>query len=153
MKANKFLLISILAGSLFTACNIQPPGKAPEENPDSTAAVKSQPVKVMEIKYRQTAVEQKVSSTIMAFEDTYLSPALSGVIRDVKVEVNDRVKKGQLLAEMDRTQLDQTSLQYETLKRDMSRMDTLLKHGSVTQQAYDQMKSQVDVMQLVLKNL
>ena len=153
MKANKFLLISILAGSLFTACNIQPPGKAPEENPDSTAAVKSQPVKVMEIKYRQTAVEQKVSSTIMAFEDTYLSPALSGVIRDVKVEVNDRVKKGQLLAEMDRTQLDQTNLQYETLKRDMSRMDTLLKHGSVTQQSYDQMKAQVDATALILKNL
>jgi len=132
---------------------MQPPGKAPEENPDSTAAVKSQPVKVMEIKYRQTAVEQKVSSTIMAFEDTYLSPALSGVIRDVKVEVNDRVKKGQLLAEMDRTQLDQTSLQYETLKRDMSRMDTLLKHGSVTQQSYDQMKAQVDATALILKNL
>jgi RND family efflux transporter MFP subunit len=78
---------------------------------------------------------------------------MQGRIRSVKVEVNDHVKKGQLLVEMDRTQLDQTRLQYEMLKTDMERMDTLLQYGSVTQQAYDQMKSQVETTELVLDNL
>lgn len=120
-----------------------------------TAAVeeKIQPVKIMDLIYRETAVEQNVTSTIVAFEETYLSPALQGRIRSVKVEVNDHVMKDQLLVEMDRTQLDQTQLQYNTLKTDLARMDTLLKHGSVTQQAYDQMKSQVESTWMVLKNL
>ncbi len=55
--------------------------------------------------------------------------------------------------EMDRTQLEQTRLQYHTLKTDLARMDTLLKYGSVTQQAYDQMKAQVETTELVFKNL
>ncbi len=63
----------------------------------------------------------------MAFEETYLSPALQGRIRKVHVEANDHVQKGQLLVEMDRTQLDQTQLQYHTLLTDLARMDTLLK--------------------------
>ena len=89
----------------------------------------------------------------VAFEETYLSPALQGRIRSVKVEVNDHVRKGQLLVEMDRTQLDQTRLQYEQLKTDLSRMDTLIVHGSITQQAYDQMKAQVESTKLILNNL
>jgi RND family efflux transporter MFP subunit len=107
----------------------------------------------MEIGYRQTAVEQTVTSTIVPFEETYLSPALQGRIRSVKVEVNDHVTKGQLLVEMDRTQLEQTRLQYNTLKTDLDRLDTLLQSGSVTQQAYDQMKTQVESTGMVLKNL
>ena len=90
---------------------------------------------------------------MVAFEETYLSPALSGRIRSVKVEVNDHVNKGDLLVEMDRTQLDQTMLQYQTLKTDLARMDTLLRYGSVTQQAYDQMLAQVETTELILENL
>jgi RND family efflux transporter MFP subunit len=69
------------------------------------------------------------------------------------VEVNDHVKKGQLLVEMDRTQLDQTQLQYQQLLTDLARMDTLLQYGSITQQAYDQLKSQVETTELILENL
>lgn len=107
----------------------------------------------MELAYRETAVAQNVTSTVVAYEETYLSPALQGRIRDVKVEVNDHVKKGQLLVEMDRTQLEQTRLQYHTLLTDLARMDTLLKYGSMTQQAYDQMKAQVETTELVLQSL
>ncbi len=80
----------------------------------------------MDLIYRETAISQNITSTVVAFEETYLSPALSGRIRSVKVEVNDHVNKGDLLVEMDRTQLDQTMLQYQTLKTDLARMDTLL---------------------------
>lgn len=154
MKAIKIFLISILAGAAFTACNMQPPGSAPADTNDAASTdLKPQPVKVMDLAYRETAVEQRVTSTVLAYEETYLSPALSGVIRDIKVEVNDKVNKGQILAVMDRTQLDQTRLQYETLKTDLARMDTLLKHGSITQQAYDQMKAQVETTELIIRNL
>jgi RND family efflux transporter MFP subunit len=151
MKTIHIALTAVLIAALFTSCNMQPPGAAAEAN--TPVEQKAQPVKVMELSYKNTAIAQNITSTIVAFEETHLSPAIQGRIRSVKVEVNDHVKKGQLLAEMDRTQLDQTRLQYEQLKTDLARMDTLLQYGSVTQQSYDQMESQVESTRLILKNL
>ncbi len=151
MKTIKIVLIAVITGATFTACDMQPPGAG--EGTDTKVTEKSQPIKVMPLEYRETAVEQRITSTVVAFEETYLSPSLAGRIRSVKVEVNDHVKKGQLLVEMDRTQLDQTHLQYEQLLTDLARMDTLLRHGSMTQQSYDQMKAQVESTELVLANL
>jgi RND family efflux transporter MFP subunit len=151
MKTIHSTSLAIIFAMAITSCNMQPPTEAAAAG--TANEKKAQPVKVMTLNYQETAVEQNVTATIEAFEETYLSPALQGRIRSVKVEVNDHVRKGQLLVEMDRTQLDQTRLQYETLKTDLARMDTLLQYGSVTQQAYDQMKSQVETTELVLDNL
>ena len=150
MKTVKIVLLTIFAGAALTACNMQPPGS---ESDGKAVAPKAIPVKVMELSIEPITVTQTVTSTVVAFEETYLSPALSGRIRRVLVEVNDHVKKGQLLVEMDRTQLDQTTLQFQQLNTDMTRLDTLLQYGSVTQQSYDQMKSQVETTELVLRNL
>jgi len=151
MRTIKIALIALIAGAFITACDMQPPGS--ESNTETADEVKAQPVKVMELSYKPTAISQNITSTVVAYEETYLSPALSGRIRSVKVEVNDHVKKGQLLVELDRTQLDQTQLQFQQLLTDLARMDTLLQYGSITQQAYDQMKAQVETTQLVLLNL
>lgn len=151
MKSIRIALLAALAGTMTLSCNMQPPGATGSETTEVEERI--QPVKVMALEYRETAVEQNITSTVVAFEETYLSPALQGRIRSVKVEVNDHVKKGQLLVEMDRTQLDQTMLQYHTLKTDLARMDTLLQYGSITQQAYDQMKTQVETTELILQNL
>jgi len=151
MKNIHIILLSAISGLAIHSCNMQPPAEASAAG--TVAEKEARPVRVMELNYRETAVEQNVTATIEAFEETHLSPALQGRIRSVKVEVNDHVRKGQLLVEMDRTQLDQTRLQYETLKTDLERMDTLLQYGSVTQQAYDQMKSQVETTEMILKNL
>jgi len=152
MKTIKFYLLFLIAGAVLTSCNMQGPGAA--GNPEAAPVKeKESPVKVMELIYRETGINQEITSTVVAYEETYLSPALSGRIRSVKVDVNDHVKKGQLLVEMDRTQLEQTRLQYQTLLTDMARMDTLLQYGSITQQAYDQMKVQVETTELILLNL
>jgi len=151
MRTIKITLMAAIMGAVMTSCDMKPPGAAAEEA--AVVEQKIQPVRVMDLAFKNTAVEQKITSTIIAFEETHLSPALQGRIRSVKVDVNDHVKKGQLIVEMDRTQLDQTRLQYELSKTDLARMDTLLQYGSVTQQAYDQMESQVESTRLVLKNL
>ncbi len=150
MKTIKIFLMAAVLGTAIVSCDMKPPGATAETK---ALEKKVQPVKVMDLIYQNTAVEQKITSTVVAFEETHLSPALQGRIRSVKVDVNDHVKKGQLLVEMDRTQLDQTKLQYEQLKTDLARMDTLLQYGSITEQAYDQLKSQVESTELILKNL
>ena len=152
MKTIRIALIALIAGAAFTACDMKPPG-ASSNTESETAEVKARPVKVMELNRQVTSISQNVTSTVVAYEETYLSPALSGRIRSVKVEVNDHVEKGQLLVELDRTQLDQTQLQYQQLLTDLARMDTLLQYGSTTEQAYDHLKSQVETTKLVLENL
>jgi len=152
MKTIKIALIVLIAGTAFTACDMQPPGAA-SNTETSSVEVKARPVKVMELSMQETSITQNITSTVVAYEETYLSPALSGRIRSVKVEINDHVRKGQLLVELDRTQLDQTQLQFQQLLTDLARYDTLLQYGSITEQAYDQMKAQVETTQLVLINL
>lgn len=147
MKTIKIALLTLIAGAAILSCKSDKGSEATED------AVKIQAVKLMDLSYRETAISQNITSTVLAFEETYLSPGIAGKIRSVKVEVNDHVKKGQLLVEMDRTQLDQTQLQYEQLKTDLARMDTLLRYGSITQQAFDQLNTQVEATELVLKNL
>lgn len=151
MKNIQIAIVAVAFGMAITSCNMQPPAEAAAAG--TTAEKKARPVKTMVIDYKETDMEQNITATVEAFRETYLSPALQGRIRSVKVEVNDHVKQGQLLAEMDRTQLEQTRLQYNTLKTEMARMDTLLQYGSVTQQAYDQTKSQLETTELVLENL
>ena len=151
MKNIQIAIVALAFGTAITSCNMQPSAEAATSG--TAAEKKARPVRTMVIDYKNTNMEQNITATVEAFKETYLSPSLQGRIRSVKVEVNDHVKEGQLLAEMDRTQLDQTSLQYETLKTEMARMDTLLQYGSVTQQAYDQTKSQFETTELVLENL
>jgi len=151
LKTIRILLTATILIPVAISCSMQP--AEGNDTPGSAAEKRAQPVKVMDLIFRETAVQEELTATIDPFEETYLAPALQGRIRSVKVDVNDHVKKGEILVEMDRSQLDQTRLQFETLKTDLARMDTLLTHGSVTQQSYDQMKSQVEVTQLVLQNL
>jgi membrane fusion protein (multidrug efflux system) len=148
MRSIRIALLVIIAGTIAVSCNTR-------KGTDTgiTVEKKAQPVRVMELAYRETAIQEDITSTVVAFEETHLAPALQGRIRSVNVEVNDHVKQGQLLVEMDRTQLDQTQLQLHTLKTDLARMDTLLKSGSVTQQAYDQLQAQVETTELIVKNL
>ena len=103
----------------------------------------------------KTTIKRTLNTTasLVAEEETYLAPSIPGKILDVKVDVDDRVRKGQTLVQMDKSQLVQTQLQYESLKKDFARMDTLIQFGSVTQQAYDQMKTQLNVTETAMQNL
>jgi RND family efflux transporter MFP subunit len=151
----KRVLTYMVAAALMLgvySCNSKPAEKT--ETDAGTAQVKDvQPVKVMPVAMQTIQRTVKLTANMVAEEEAYLAPGISGKIRSIEVDVNDRVNQGQTLVKMDRTQLAQTSVQYENLKKDLARMDTLLQYGSVTQQAYDQMKTQVRVTGVMLENL
>jgi RND family efflux transporter MFP subunit len=153
-KIIPYALAAALAVSVVS-CGEAPASRAAgtdAENNDARKAV-IQPVKVMPIE--KTTIKRTINTTasLVAEEETYLAPSMPGKIMDVLVDVDDQVKKGQTLVEMDKSQLVQTQLQYESLKKDFARMDTLIQFGSVTQQAYDQMKTQLNVTGTALENL
>ncbi len=86
------------------------------------------------------------TGTILAYEEVNLAPSTPGRVDKIYVEVGDRVQKGQQLFLMDRTQYYANKIQLASLEKDMARMDTLLKVGSIMAQTYDQTKAQYDVM-------
>ncbi len=85
------------------------------------------------------------TATLIPFEEVYVAPAAPGRIEKLYVEVGDRIVKGQKLFLMDQSQIRQAEIQLKSLAVDLGRLDTLLSTGSVTQQQYDQLKTQYDV--------
>jgi membrane fusion protein (multidrug efflux system) len=154
MNRNRNLMFALLipAGILLSGCSQSPDTKNRDED-TGTSSERIQPVRVMKIAYEEIARAEELTATIQPFEETNLAPALQGRIRSITVDVNDRVREGEVLVEMDRTQYNQTKVQYQTLKKDLVRMDTLLQYGSITRQVYDQQKSAVEMQEMILANL
>ena len=100
-------------------------------------------------------VEQltELTGTIEANKVNYIAPTIPGRIDNITVEVGNRVQKGQLLVQMDRTNLVQAQLQLANAERELGRVSELHKSGSATQQQLDQLTSQVDVLRETVRNL
>lgn len=153
MKNVLNLTIAFIVAMAVTSCGDQPGGmQAAAKTADSTVAT-VHPVKVIPLEKTVIKRTIKTTASLVAQEETYLAPSIPGKVLKVNVDVDDRVKKGQILVQMDQSQLMQTELQYENLKKDFARMDTLIQFGSVTQQSYDQIKTQLNVTKTALQNL
>jgi len=115
---------------------------------DSTVLVKVQMVS-------EQPVEQltELTGNIEANKVNYIAPTIPGRIDNILVEVGDRVNKGQLLVQMDKTNLVQAQLQLANAERELGRVAELFKSGSATQQQFDQLTSQVDVLRETVRNL
>ncbi|MRR23417.1 efflux RND transporter periplasmic adaptor subunit, partial [bacterium] len=143
---NRTIFSLILAvGILLASCAPKEKQKAAAAagSADSVAAI---PVKVMPVSRTTIARTIDYTSTILAYEEVNLAPSTPGRVDKIYVEVGDRVQKGQNLFLMDRTQYYANKIQLASLEKDMARIDTLFKLGSVTEQLYDQTNAQYEVM-------
>lgn len=93
------------------------------------------------------------SGTVEAFKLNNISSSMPLRIDKINVEVGDAVKKGQVLAAMDRSQYNQALTQLQTYQLELKRIENLLKAGALPQRDYDNMKAQVDISQTVVGNL
>jgi membrane fusion protein, multidrug efflux system len=145
MKYLKSISALMISGLIIAACS----SKSTTGTTDSVTAVTAEkaviPVKVATLAKSKIARTIDYTSTILPFEEVNMAPSTPGRVDKIYVEVGDRVSKGDNLLLMDRTQLLQLKLQLSSLTKDLSRLDTLLRTGSVKQQQYDQLKTQYDV--------
>jgi membrane fusion protein, multidrug efflux system len=102
-------------------------------------------VRVMELQRSGISRSITYTANLQAFREVHLASASPGRIERIHVETGTRVDQGQLLVEMDRTQLQQARVQLESIEKDYRRLDTLRSMGSVSQQQYDQLKTQYDL--------
>jgi RND family efflux transporter MFP subunit len=107
---------------------------------DDSGSQKVEKVETMVLQKEKIAHTLTLSTTLQGYETMNVSPSLQGKIESIKVDVGNRVQKGQTLVVMDQNQLNTTRLTFSNLKVEMERMEALHKSGSIAQQAYDQMK-------------
>ena len=123
---------------------------APKENKDRKKEDKSgkiYPVKVDKIACADIERKIEYTANLVAYKEIHYAPASPGRINKINVEVGNRVSKGQVLVEIDRTQLNQAQTQLSTAKSNYQRIDTLYRLGSISEQQYEQVKTQYDLAQ------
>ena len=81
--------------------------------------------------------ENVYASTVEPYAVNNIMPQQGGRIRKINVEVGDYVSKGQILAEMDRLQLDQLSLQIQNDEVEYERLKSLYQEGGVSQSDFE----------------
>lgn len=138
-RTGLMLVFAVLAGCA---------GSTTEETPDSKVLVRLQDTRVETI-----TNNLEFTGVVLPYEEAHIAPAVPARINRILVDVGDKVRKGQLLIEMDNTQLFQAQVQLANLETELARMDTLLRAGAVTQQAFDQLKTQYQVAKSNIENL
>ncbi|MBN2778389.1 MAG: efflux RND transporter periplasmic adaptor subunit [Bacteroidales bacterium] len=144
MKTKNLILIGLIILSAFSIVSCGADSKAGNENKNAEDE-KVKTVKVVQLSEKEVSREVDYPANLIANEEVYFAPATPGRIIRVYPEVGDRVYAGQILVQMDPTQLNTSKLQLQSLEKDMARLDTLIQYGGVSQQQYDQMKTQVEV--------
>ncbi len=94
-----------------------------------------------------------VSTTLEGYETMSVAPSVTGRIEHIYVEVGSRVARGANLVRMDQQQYNTTKLSFANLALELSRMETLVASGAVSQQTYDQTKLSYDQTEENLKFL
>lgn len=147
MKFTKLATLALLLTAFITACGTD------KSKQDASPVKEARPVKVMRVE--KEAVDRMLSytSTLIPFEELNFAPSQPGRISKIYVEIGDRVKKGQTLVKMDHTMLTQAMLQLEDARIMYSRMDTLRKLNSISEQQYDQAKTAYDLATSNVKHL
>ena len=138
-----FLILA--AGFTTTGCSSSA-DKPQSANEDQKPESRSETVRVMNIDYKTITRTITYPANLQAFREVHLAPASPGRIDKIHVETGYTVSEGQLLVEMDRTQLQQALVQLQSVETDYRRLDTLRRTGSISQQQYDQMKTQYDLL-------
>jgi len=146
-----FRTMSVATAVLLAAsCGNQ--GKKQAQQP--VAAVEEHPtVSVEKVFKRDVPQISTYTSTVMPFVKNNIVPQMAGRITKVNVEIGDRVKKDQVLAEIDKVQLQQAQLQLHNAEVELERLRALYNAGGLSKSDLDAIELQYNVTKTQVENL
>ena len=110
-------------------------------------------VKTQQVFEREVEQIETFTATVEAEVKNNISPMMSLRIKQVLVEVGDNVKKGQILARLDATNLEQARLKMVNDSIEFARIDQLYQVGGISKSNWDAMKMASTVSKSNYKNL
>jgi RND family efflux transporter MFP subunit len=143
----KFLLMSMFAAAAWTlaACS-------GEKKDEATKSDKPE-VKVVQVESRDVEQIEEYTATVESDVKNNISSNAQLRIEKIYVEVGDVVSAGQVLVQMDASNLKQLDLQIKNLEVEFNRIDQLYKVGGASKSEWDNAKTQLDVNKTQLNNL
>ena len=141
-----------LGALLATACG-QNQGGAPAPGGMPPMGPVTPVVSVAPAVRQQVPQDAVYSSTVQANVVNNIAPLTSGRIQKLNVEVGDFVSAGQVLAEMDRVQLDQAGLKLRNDETELARVKQLLGEGGISQSDYEALELAFNVSKSSYDNL
>ncbi len=124
------------------------------EQKKQMAVVEEKPqVRLETVNVQPVAQTQEFTATVDADVVNNISPSVVLRIDKILVEVGDRVQAGQLLAEMDRSNLIQSKTQLDNIQLEYDRQLALYEVGGTSKQLLDAQQVQLDVARTAYDNL
>ena len=145
------MMAAALCAQICASCgprNTAPAPDFPMADPNATPAVT-----VTGAVRQQVAQDAVYSATVQANAVNNIAPLATGRIQKLNVEVGDFVSAGQVLAEMDRVQLDQAGLKLKNDETELARVKQLLDEGGVSQSDYEALELAFNVSKSSYANL
>jgi multidrug efflux system membrane fusion protein len=155
MKIKIFLLIPLGFVLLIFGINC----RQEEEQPQRTEVVY---VKTAPVEHKQMSQNVRTFGQISSKKEIKLSFKINGIIRNIYVDEGQTIKKGQLLARLDLSEIEsqvrQAQSAFEKVQRDLKRAENLHKEKAVTleqlqniQTAHQVAQSQLEVAEFNLR--
>ena len=110
-------------------------------------------VEVAVTEYRDVPQDETYTTTVQAYAVNNVVPQAGSRIKKINVEVGDFVAKGQVLAEMDQTSLEQTKLKLDNDALELSRLQQLYEAGALSKSDYEAMQLSYNVSNSQYENL
>ena len=147
-----FKTMSVAAAVMAAVACGNNAGKQAEQTP--VAQQEQHPtVAVAQVFIREVPQEATYTSTIQPYVKNNIVPQTAGRITKINVEVGDRVKKGQVLAEIDKVQLQQAQLQLHNAEVELGRLKALYEAGGLSKSDLDAIELQYNVTKTQVDNL
>ena len=149
----KKISIIALAALVLAGCGQKKDSQSQAQQAAMAAQPKAQTVKVQPAAKQEVKQDGTYSATVQAFAVNNIAPQSGGRIQKINVEVGDYVGRGQILAEMDRVQLDQAKLRLSNAETELGRLKQLYEQGGLAQSDYEAAELNYKVSKSTYDNL
>lgn len=154
MKTNVRLLLCAATALLAISCGSRKDGAASPGGPMMMADPNAPTnVEIAVTEYRDVPQDETYSTSVQAYAINNVVPQAGSRIKKINVEVGDFVSKGQILAEMDQTSLEQTKLKLDNDALELSRLKELYEAGALSKSDYEAMQLSYNVSNSQYQNL
>ena len=144
------LFASVGAALLLSSCLNQKSTPTTFKTNEELDAVN---VKLKQVSSRMVDQLAEFTANVEADVVNDIAPQSPVRIRQINVEVGDRVRKGQVLVVLDNNSLTQVESQLKNQRVEFQRTEELYKVGGASKSAYDAQKTSLDVLESQYRNL
>ncbi len=139
MKKHVLFVMALAAAVTFTACG-------GSDNKGADAAAEKPEVKIADVEVQNIPQTETYTATVESDVKNNIAPNTPYRIENIYVEVGDQVHQGQLLVQLDASNLRQLKLQAENQQVEFNRISQLYSVGGASKAEYDNAKTQLDIL-------